>query len=150
MQSVGTISLASSNPEDAPLVDPDFFSHPFDRVVAIAAGKRMMDFVNAPSIKKDIISPLAAPASNSDEDLLAWWRANGVSTWHPSCTVRMGKIADPKACVDSNFRVNGMENLRVVDLSVTPFLPNCHTQSIAYWLGECAAEKMIQEYGIDQ
>jgi choline dehydrogenase-like flavoprotein len=50
------------------------------------------------------------------------------------------------ACVDSNFRAFGVEKLRIVDLSVCPFVPNNHTQSTAYVLGEMAAEKLINEY----
>lgn len=38
-------------------------------------------------------------------------------------TVRMGKSDDAGACVDTEFRVKGLENLRVVDLSVLPLLP---------------------------
>lgn len=39
-------------------------------------------------------------------------------------TVRMGKNKDEStACVDTNFRVLGVEGLRVVDLSVLPLLP---------------------------
>jgi len=33
------------------------------------------------------------------------------------------------ACVDSNFQVFGIQGLRVVDLSVCPFVPNAHTQT---------------------
>lgn len=123
-QSRGTVKLASADPKDAPLVDPNFFSHPFDRVCAISAAKRMLDFAETPLIKKNIIEPVIVPASRSDEDLLAYWRANGIATWHASCTVKMGKRDDPEACLDSDFRVYGMENLRVVDMSATPFLPN--------------------------
>ena len=38
-------------------------------------------------------------------------------------TVRMGKKEDEGACVDTDFRVRGVESLRVVDLSVIPLLP---------------------------
>jgi choline dehydrogenase-like flavoprotein len=38
-------------------------------------------------------------------------------------TVRMGKKDDDRACVDTDFRVRGVKNLRVVDLSVIPLLP---------------------------
>lgn len=45
-----------------------------------------------------------------------------------SCTARMG-LESSTACVDSNFRVFGMQGIRVVDLSVCPFVPNAHTQT---------------------
>jgi choline dehydrogenase-like flavoprotein len=38
-------------------------------------------------------------------------------------TVRMGKKGDENACVDMDFKLNGVKNLRVVDLSVIPLLP---------------------------
>ena len=34
----------------------------------------------------------------------------------------MGKEEEPGTCVDRNFRVCGVKGLRVVDMSVTPFL----------------------------
>ena len=91
---------------------------------------------------------LSTPGDD-DESALAWWRANGISSYHPCCTVKMGRKGDAEAGTDSDFRVVGMQNLRVVDMSVTPFLPNCHVVSVAYLLGEIAAEKMIGEYGLD-
>ncbi|OWP03272.1 hypothetical protein B2J93_3004 [Marssonina coronariae] len=60
----------------------------------------------------------------------------------------MGRRDDEKACVDTDFRVRGCQNLRIVDLSVLPLLPNNHTQSTAYLVGETAAEKIIAEYGL--
>lgn len=38
-------------------------------------------------------------------------------------TVRMGKKEDNGACVDTDFHVRGVKNLRVADLSVIPLLP---------------------------
>ena len=39
-----------------------------------------------------------------------------------SGTVKMGRKDDPEACVDNNFRVLGVEQLRVADLSCIPIL----------------------------
>lgn len=60
----------------------------------------------------------------------------------------MGKKDDKGAVVDTDFRVRGVKNLMIVDLSVLPLLPNNHTQSTAYLVGETAAEKIIAEYGL--
>ena len=49
--------------------------------------------------------------------------ANLGSSWHMCSTVRVGKDDDKGACVDTDFRVRGVENLRVVDLSVIPLCP---------------------------
>lgn len=43
--------------------------------------------------------------------------------WHACGTVKMGKLNDPNTCVDKDFKVVGVERLRVVDMSVVPFLP---------------------------
>lgn len=86
------------------------------------------------------------PASNQDDDILAYWSSRAASTWHPSCTVKMGNNKDEKACVGSDFRVRGLQGLRVVDLSVLPFLLSCHPVSIAYFIGEIAAEKIQADY----
>lgn len=48
-------------------------------------------------------------------------RQNIGSSWHMSCTARMGIDSD-SACVDSDFRVFGLKALRIADLSVCPFV----------------------------
>lgn len=50
-------------------------------------------------------------------------RKTATSMWHMCGTVKMGKISDPSTCVDSEFCVIGVKGLRVVDMSVAPFLP---------------------------
>lgn len=50
-------------------------------------------------------------------------RNKATSMWHMCGTTRMGKPTDPKACVDKDCRVLGTQALRVVDMSVAPFLP---------------------------
>lgn len=66
-----------------------------------------------------------------------------------SCTVSMGTSSDT-ACVDSTFKVFGMEGLRVVDLSICPFVTNNHTQSTAFVVGELGAERLIKDYRLEE
>ena len=35
----------------------------------------------------------------------------------------MGKLGEPGTCVDKDFKVCGLDRLRVVDMSVAPLLP---------------------------
>ncbi|KAF2096062.1 alcohol oxidase [Rhizodiscina lignyota] len=149
MQSRGTVRLASADPADAPIIDPKFLSHAFDRDNLVGDLRRMIALSELPDIKSTIKGPLGAPASSSDEDIWDFVRKNMGSCWHPCGTVKMGKADDPEACVDSEFAVKHFEGLRVVDLSVAPFVPSCHTTSTAYWLGELAAEKIARRYGLN-
>jgi choline dehydrogenase-like flavoprotein len=63
-------------------------------------------------------------------------------------TVKMGKAGEKDACVDSDFKVVGIENLRVADMSVVPVLTNNHTQATAYIAGASLADKLVAEYGL--
>jgi len=42
---------------------------------------------------------------------------------HASCSRKVGAEADPQTVLDSNFRVRGTTNLRVVNASVFPYIP---------------------------
>jgi len=149
-QSSGTIMLTSSDPTDSPICDPAFLTHPFDQVTIVRNIRRLLSFVKVSGIAKLIDKSILAPKNDSDEDIMEFVKQTANSTWHMCCTAKMGKLDDPTACVDFDFRVKGMKKLRVVDLSVTPFVPNCHTVSVAYWLGELAAEKISNEYNLNE
>jgi len=149
-QSTGEVTLNSADPSDAPRVDPRLLSHPFDRRVMIEGMRQMMNYLEAPVLKKSTIKMIGCPKSRSDDDIWDHCSGNLFSSWHMCSTVRMGKKGDKGACVDTDFRVRGVQNLRVVDLSVLPLLPNNHTQSTAYLVGETAAEKIVAEYGLGE
>ncbi|KAL8791599.1 MAG: hypothetical protein Q9195_005804 [Heterodermia aff. obscurata] len=146
----GVIELQSSNPNDPPLIDPKFLEHPFDQRLAIESVRETLEFLNQPLMAKDTLRFAAGPSGDTDEAILAYVRKTATSMWHTCGTVKMGKIGDQGTCVDKDFKVVGMQNLRVVDMSVVPFLPrdsddvqSAHLQAVAYLVGETAAEKII-------
>lgn len=149
-QSRGEVTLQSADP-DAPLkFDPKFLSTPFDRRSAIESLRETLRFAKFNGYAKDNVATLAGPASDSDEDILAYWRQTISSSWHMTGTVKMGKPTDADAVVDSSFRFMGIDNLRVADMSVVPIIASCHIQSVAYFTGMTCAEKLIAEYGLDE
>jgi len=85
--------------------------------------RNIMDYLEAPVFKKSTVKMIGCPKSRKDEDIWKHFWGNLFSSWHMCSTVRMGRKIDESACVDTNFRVRGMNNLLVVDLSVTPLLP---------------------------
>ena len=50
-------------------------------------------------------------------------RSAAIGMWHMCGTVKMGKPGEPDTCVNKDFRVAGLQGLRVVDMSVAHFLP---------------------------
>lgn len=147
-QTRGEVTLQSSDP-DAPLsFNPKFLAHPFDRKLAIESLRDSFRVLKHKSYTKDNVTEMAMPKSDSDEDLLEYWRQNISSSWHMTGTVKMGKTGDADAVVDPDFKVMGIENLRVADMGVVPVLVNAHVQAVAYVTGTTCAEKLIREYNL--
>lgn len=145
----GEAVLQSSDPNTPLKFDPKFLSHPFDRRAAIESLRDSLRIAQYDGYTKDNVQQLAGPKSDSDEDLLEYWRENISSSWHMTGTVKMGKPGDAEAVVDKDFRFMGIENLRVADMSVVPVLSNCHVQAVAYVTGATAADKLIKEYELE-
>jgi choline dehydrogenase-like flavoprotein len=80
-----------------------------------------------------------------DEVLAAFVRKVINHGYHQMSTLVMGK--DGEGAVDKDFKLRGVEGIRVVDLSVCPILTNNHTQVNVYVIGEVAARKLIKENG---
>ncbi|KAN0094090.1 GMC oxidoreductase [Hyaloscypha variabilis] len=136
-QSRGTVLLQSSDPTATPLIDPRFLAREYDKRIIIEGMRETMRLLSAPVYASKTIQKLF-PNDDSDETIWEYVRRNTFSSWHMSGTVRMG-VSSTSAC-----------NLRVVDLSVCPFVPNNHTQSTAYVLGEMGAEKLIREHELTE
>ncbi|KAJ4238432.1 hypothetical protein NW757_013060 [Fusarium falciforme] len=151
-QGVGNVQLASTDPAKPLIFNPSFASHPYDKRVIIEATKEVMKVSRSPEVQKDAHPTQAnfdVPVSDSDEDILDFWRKNCTSTWHMSGTCSMGRSEKDGAVVDTGFRVFGVSGLRVADLSVMPIIASCHTQSTAYQVGMLAAEKIVPEYSLN-
>lgn len=147
-QSMGTVTLTSSDPTKPYLIDPKYLTHPYDRRVAIEALRSVIKLSKVPTFAAVTEKVLSGPEVDSDDKILEHCKKSLSPVWHFAGTCKMGGEDDEMAVVDKNFRVRGVKRLRVVDLSVTAVLPNNHTQSTAYLIGETAAEKMIEEYGL--
>ncbi|KAI5927601.1 glucose-methanol-choline oxidoreductase-like protein [Camillea tinctor] len=145
-QSRGTVTLKSADPQDAPIIDPKFLTHPFDKRNAIESMREMLRYLQAPVWKNKTSRTLGWPKGDSDEEIWEAFSSNLKSSWHMSSTVSMGTAEN--ACVDSSFKVHGIEHLRVADMSVCPLVPNSHTQTTAYVIGEIAAETLIVDHGL--
>ncbi|KAL7804509.1 hypothetical protein V8C43DRAFT_300588 [Trichoderma afarasin] len=144
----GKISLRSSDPVAAPIIQLDYLKNPYDRRVLMESTKKMIDFIY--SSKIPAVEPIVGLPGKTDEDILVQQssKMNFDQLLYLQGTVKMGKLEDESACVGSDFRVIGIEHLRVADLSVVPVTLSTHTQASAYVTGEIAAQKLISTYGL--
>ena len=76
----------------------------------------------------------------TDEQLDEFSRRTAETTYHPSCTCKMGSPNDPMAVVDRNTKVIGLEGLRVIDASIMPNVVSGNLNGPTIMLAEKAAD----------
>ncbi|EWZ80431.1 hypothetical protein FOWG_15523 [Fusarium oxysporum f. sp. lycopersici MN25] len=139
--STGSVSLKSGKPEDHPKVNLNYLSTEVDKYVfreglrqltRFMLDSKFSDQIIGESIPEGLLVEALAP-DDSDEKLDQRIAVTGGTSWHPSGTCSMGKV------VDTEFRVTGVEGLRVVDASVIPVPLSAHLQAPLYALSEQAA-----------
>ena len=79
---------------------------------------------------------------NNDDQLIEFIRQTADTEYHPVGTCKMGQ--DPMAVVDTNLRVHGVSNLRVVDASIMPTIITGNTNAPVIAIAEKAADLIKQ------
>ncbi|MGF6099264.1 GMC family oxidoreductase [Pseudomonas sp. 18175] len=141
-RSRGTVRLASSNPADAPLIDPNYFSDPYDREMSIKGLRLARQILAQPALQRFVLAErLPGLDVLSDEQLFEYACANAKTDHHPAGTCRMGFGDD--AVVSTELRVHGIDRLRVVDASIMPRLNSSNTNAPTIMIAEKAADLIL-------
>ncbi|WP_372761344.1 GMC family oxidoreductase [Pseudoalteromonas sp.] len=141
-KSRGSVRLADNNPRSAPLIDPNYLSHPDDLQVMLLGLKKTLQIMQSrafDAIRGDMLYPLDV---NNDAQLIAFIRQTADTEYHPVGTCKMG--TDPHAVVDPKLRVYGVAGLRVVDASIMPSIVTGNTNAPVIAIAEKAAELIKQ------
>ena len=143
-KSRGEVRLASSRPEDMPLVSPNLLKDPRD-LEEMVQGQRFFirAFSQSPLAEKIKKVILPDPADHGDEALRNHCRRFVKTNYHPAGTARMGRDGDPMAVLDPRMRVRGIEGLRICDLSAMPNINSGNTQAPAMMLGDRCADMIM-------
>ena len=141
----GSVKLRSADPRDTPEINFHYFTEGNDiegeDLESVIKGVEFVRRMNAhiADISQEVIP---GPTVQSREEIIRFVEAEA---WghHASCTNKIGPKNDPMAVVDSQFRVHGTQNLRIVDASVFPRVPGYFIVTPIYMISEKASDVIL-------
>jgi choline dehydrogenase-like flavoprotein len=142
----GSVTLASSDPHDPPVVDFRGFEEGTDSLgedlAAVVEGVRRVRMMTA-RMQPGVLAPEDTPGANlADEVSLRRYIREHAWGHHASCTCPIGP-KEAGGALTSDFRVHGTEGLRVVDASVFPRIPGFFIVCAIYMIAEKAADAIL-------
>ncbi|SHF63455.1 choline dehydrogenase [Jatrophihabitans endophyticus] len=139
----GSVKITSTDPRAKPALRFNYLSTDQDRrewIEAIRVARRILNQPAMAPYNGGEISP--GPSVETDDQILEWVRNDGETALHPSCTAKMG--TDDLAVVDPlTMGVHGVENLKVVDASIFPYIPNGNIYAPVMMSAEKAADIVL-------
>ncbi|XP_050713696.1 glucose dehydrogenase [FAD, quinone]-like [Eriocheir sinensis] len=154
-KSRGTVTLASRDPLAAPLIDPQFLSHPEDVATFVRGIKFAMAVGNTSALKNgvgakfhdQVLPGCEGEVYASDNYWACFARHMAQTTYHPVGTCKMGPRRDPYSVVDHTLKVRGVVGLRVVDGSIMPLVTTGNVNAPIIMIGEKAADLIKGDWG---
>lgn len=145
----GTVNLTSADPRDTPRVA---FRSLGEGVGGDADLQAVYEGVQYGLRAFESLVPLDGafervwpdPANVSSEEEFKQFIRDEAWGHHASCTAPIGADDDPLAVLDAQFRVRGVDGLRVVDASVFPKIPGTYIVLPIYMVSEKAADVIIE------
>ncbi|KAK0499299.1 aryl-alcohol oxidase [Armillaria luteobubalina] len=116
----GSVIINSTNPLDAPVINPNYLMHAQDLAIMNYAVQSAMQFVTTPAWKGYV---LGIATNTADDDI-----RNGASNLnHPVGTASMSPVGADWGVVDPDLRMKGAGG---------PFVPSAHIQAAVYFCRE--------------
>ena len=138
-RSRGTVRLASAVPAAAPLIDPNYWSDPYDREMSLRGLEMARDILRQPALRPYLRHEVLPGEGVKDREALFDYACRMAKTdHHPVGTCRMG--TDDMAVVDPQLRVHGISGLRVCDASIMPRINSSNTNAPTIMIGEKASD----------
>jgi choline dehydrogenase len=143
----GSVRPRSADPQEPPIIAPNYLATGADRAVAADAIRATRRLMAQPAVQRFTpIELLPGPSVGNDTASLAVAAGNiGTTIFHPVGTAKMGPSADPDAVVDARLRVHGIEHLRVIDASIMPTITSGNTNTPTAMIAAKGAQMIIED-----
>ncbi|EYU39000.1 hypothetical protein ABFS82_01G080400 [Erythranthe guttata] len=153
--STGHLSLKSKNPNDNPSVTFNYFNEPQDLERCVEGLKVIETVIESRAFSSFRYSYLSLPMllnmtasapvnllpkhANVSTSLEQFCKDTVMTIWHYHGGCQVGKV------VDSDYRVSGVDSLRVIDGSTFIYSPGTNPQATVMMLGRYMGVKMLKE-----
>jgi len=143
----GSVRLRSADPQEAPMIAPNYLATAADRAVAADAIRATRRLMAQPAVQSFTPTELLPGPSVGDDSASLEMAAGNIGTtiFHPVGTAKMGLSADPEAVVDARLRVHGIEHLRVIDASIMPTITSGNTNTPTAMIAEKGAQMLLED-----
>jgi choline dehydrogenase len=146
-QSRGHVRLKGPDAKTDPAIQFNFFENEADHRAAVA-GLRLGRKISQTRPMADCVAREISPGLdvNSEAEMIAYCRQNGLSLLHPVGTCAMGN--GPDAVVDTDLKVHGISGLRVIDASIMPRIVTANTNAAAIMIGEKGVAHILRDVNV--
>ncbi|KAJ5178824.1 hypothetical protein N7492_002034 [Penicillium capsulatum] len=144
----GEVTLNSADPLQQANINLNYFNNDLD-IIAIREGIRFAyDVLKHGDGFKDIVEaeyPWDMPL-HDDKLMKRAVLDRAQTSFHPCGTARLSKNIG-QGVVDPQLKVHGVKNLRVIDASCIPVIPDCRIQNSVYMVAEKGADAIKKDHG---
>ncbi|KAA0233857.1 MAG: Alcohol dehydrogenase [acceptor] [Acidimicrobiales bacterium] len=139
-KSIGELRLASPDTRVAPLIDPRYFSHPYDMDTLVKGTQIALDIMNSSAFDRYRGAMLIHYDRDDPRQIEETLRDHADTEYHVCGTCKMGPDDDPMAVVDAELRLRGVDGLRIADASVMPCVTSNNIHAPVIMIGEKCAD----------
>ena len=141
-ESRGEVTLRSADPRDPPRILFNYLAAEQDRTTLRHAFRTARELAHQKPMDEFRTHEFLPGAKvQTDDEIDAHIRRTLRTVSHPAGTCAMG--SGPRAVLDPDLRVRGVERLRVVDASVMPDLVSAHINACVMMMAEKAADMIV-------
>ena len=145
-KSRGRIITEINDAMQAPAIYPESLSKADDCKAVLRGARLVQKLISTDALKNVTIGSFDKDVQKmNDDEILDDFKARASTVFHPCCTCRMGND-EKDSVLNSEMKLHGVKNLRVVDASAFPNITSGNTNAPTIMLAHRAANFILNDY----